>query len=195
MKKILVILGVSLLIGVFLLQGINRIPTYDENVKSKWSQVINQYKRRADLIPNLIETVKGAGQFEQETLLKVINARKQVMQLKVDETMISNASAFEKFEQSQSQLSSALSRLLVVVERYPDIKTNKNYLALQSQLEGTENRIAVARKDYIDAVQQYNTELRTFPGRLWAAIFYSDMKLKENFTEDESVQSTPKVKF
>lgn len=195
MKNILIAVGVIVVLVTLLSKGINNVPTYDEDTKGKWSEVLNQYKRRSDLVPNLVETVKGAAKFEQETLTAVINARKQVTEVNVSNDMLSNPEAFKKFEQAQSGLSSALSRLMVVVEKYPDLKANQNYLALQSQLEGTENRIAVARRDYIESVQRYNTELRTFPGRIWAAILYSDMKQKENFSTPESAQETPQVKF
>lgn len=175
--------------------GINDIPTYDEATKATWSQVQNQYKRRADLIPNLVETVKGYAAQERETLTAVIEARAKITQMKIPKDLLTNPEAFKAFEANQGALSQALSRLLLVVERYPDLKSGQNFLALQSQLEGTENRIAVARRDYILAVQKYNTELRTFPGRIWAATLYSDMKLKETFSQPESVAEAPKVKF
>ena len=175
--------------------GVNNIPTYDEAVKAAWSQVQNQYKRRADLIPNLVETVKGYAAQERETLTAVVEARSRVAQMKVPENILTNPEAFKAFEANQGALTQALSRLMVVVERYPDLKSGQNFLALQSQLEGTENRIAVARRDYIQAVQKFNTELRTFPGRIWASLLYSDMKVKENFSQPESVAETPKVKF
>jgi LemA protein len=175
--------------------GINNIPTYDEEVKAAWSQVQNQYKRRADLIPNLVETVKGYAAQERETLTAVVEARAKVGQMTIPEDILTNPEAFKAFEANQNALSRALSRLLLVVERYPDLKSGQNFLALQSQLEGTENRIAVARRDYIQAVQKFNTELRTFPGRIWAALLYSDMEVKENFSQPESVADAPKVKF
>jgi LemA protein len=175
--------------------GINNIPTYDEAAKASWSQVLNQYKRRADLVPNLVNTVKGYAAQEKEVLTAVTEARAGVAQMKLPDNILSDKKAFDEFQAKQAQLSSALSRLLVVVERYPDLKSNQNFLALQSQLEGTENRISVARRDYIQAVQQYNTELRTFPGRLWHSMLYSDMQVKENFSTDESVQEPPKVQF
>ena len=175
--------------------GINNIPTYDEEVKAAWSQVINQYKRRADLVPNLVNTVKGFAAQEKEVLTAVTEARAKVSQMNLPQNILSDPQAFQSFQQNQAALSSALSRLMVVVERYPDLKSNQNFLALQSQLEGTENRIAVARRDYIQAVKIYNTELRTIPGRWWAALLYPEMELRENFTADESVQQTPEVKF
>ncbi|MGD8559116.1 MAG: LemA family protein [Gammaproteobacteria bacterium] len=175
--------------------GINNIPTYDEAVKANWSQVLNQYQRRSDLVPNLVNTVKGFAAQEKEVLTQVVEARSKVAQTKLPENILTNKEAFQQFQQNQQALTSALSRLLVVVERYPNLKSNQNFLALQSQLEGTENRIAVARRDYIKAVQQYNTELKTFPGRIWRMILYSDYELKENFAVEESAMEVPEVKF
>lgn len=189
------LLVIVLLLSVLTGCGINNIPTYDEAVKAAWSQVLNQYKRRADLVPNLVNTVKGYAAQEKEVLTAVTEARASVSQMQLPADILSDKQAFEQFQAKQAQLSSALSRLMVVVERYPDLKSNQNFLALQSQLEGTENRISVARRDYIQAVQQYNTELRTFPGRLWHSTLYSDMQVKENFSADESVQEPPKVQF
>jgi len=172
--------------------GVNEIPAKDEAAKAAWSQVLNQYKRRADLVPNLVATVKGYAQQERETLIAVVEARSKVSQMTLPRDILENPDAFRQFQQNQRALSSALSRLLVVVERYPDLKSNQNFLALQSQLEGTENRIAVARRDYIGAVQDYNTELRTIPGRWWAAWLYPEAKPKLNFTvEDEKQIATP----
>jgi len=175
--------------------GINNIPTYDEAAKAAWSQVENQYQRRADLVPNLVETVKGYAKQEKSVLVEVVEARAKVAQMQVPKDILNNPQAFKQFQQNQDALSSALSRLLVVVERYPDLKSNQNFLALQSQLEGTENRISVARRDYIQAVQRYNTELRTIPGRWWAALLYSDAKVKENFSAPPETQKAPQVKF
>lgn len=175
--------------------GINNIPTYDEAAKAAWSQVENQYQRRADLIPNLVETVKGYAKQEKDVLVQVVEARSKIAQMQVPKNITNNPQAFKQFQQNQDALSSALSRLLVVVEKYPDLKSNQNFLALQSQLEGTENRISVARRDYIEAVKNYNTELRTIPGRWWAALLYSDAKVKENFTAPPETQKTPQVKF
>lgn len=175
--------------------GINNIPTYDEQVNAAWSQVLNQYKRRADLVPNLVETVRGYAKQEREVLIQVTEARSRVARMQVPANIINDPQALQRFEQNQQALSGALSRLMVVVERYPDLKSNQNFLALQSQLEGTENRIAVARRDYIEAVRKYNTELRTIPGRWYAALMYPDAKVKANFTQPESVQEAPQVKF
>lgn len=176
--------------------GINNIPSYDEQVKSAWAQVENQYQRRADLIPNLVETVKGYARQEQETLTAVIEARAKATSIQVDANTPDDPAKLRQFEQAQDQLSGALSRLMVVVERYPDLKSNQNFLALQSQLEGTENRIAVARRDFIAAVQRYNTEIRTFPGRIWHTLMYSDMPIRETFeATSENAEQAPQVQF
>lgn len=176
--------------------GINNIPTYDEQVKAAWSQVENQYQRRADLIPNLVNTVKGYASHEKEVLVDVTQARAKVGSIQVDGNMLDNPEKLKQFEQAQRQLGSALQRLMVVAERYPDLKANQNFLALQSQLEGTENRISVARRDYIAAVQQYNTEIRTFPGRLWHSFLYSDMEIRETYeATDQEADQAPAVSF
>lgn len=175
--------------------GINNIPTYDEAVTAAWSQVQNQYKRRADLVPNLVNTVKGYAAHEKEVLTAVVEARSKVSQMQLPSDVLNNPEAFRTFQQNQDALSSALSRLMVVVERYPDLKASQNFLTLQSQLEGTENRISVARRDYITAVQKYNTELRTIPGRWWKALLYPESVLKENFTAAPEVEQVPEVNF
>jgi LemA protein len=175
--------------------GYNTIPRLDEQVKAAWSEVLNQYKRRADLVPNLVETVKGYAAQEKSVLVDVTEARAKASQMRLPDDILSNPQAFQKFQANQAQLTGALGRLLVTVEKYPDLKSNQNFLALQSQLEGTENRIAVARRDYIAAVQAYNTELRTIPGRWYASLFYPDAKVKETFTVTAAEQETPKVKF
>jgi LemA protein len=175
--------------------GVNNIPTYDESAKAKWSDVQNQYQRRADLIPNLVETVKGYATQEREVLTQVTEARAKVSQIKVDASTITDPAKFKQYQDAQNALTGALGRLLVTVERYPDLKSNQNFLALQSQLEGTENRIAVARRDYIEGVRTYNTELKTFPGRLWASTVYRSYKPMETFTVAEDVTKTPTVKF
>ncbi len=175
--------------------GVNNIPTYEEKAKSAWSQVLNQYKRRADLIPNLIETVKGFAAQEKDVLTSVVEARSKATQTNLPADILNNPDALKTFQQNQGALSSALSRLLVVVERYPDIKSNQNFLALQSQLEGSENRISVARRDYIEAVRLYNTELKTIPGRWWAQFLYPENKPMANFTVEQKDTEVPKVKF
>ena len=176
--------------------GINNIPTNDEKVKSSWAQVENQYQRRADLIPNLVATVKGFAAQEKETLTAVTEARAKVSSMQVSKDILDNPEALAKFEQAQGQLGSALNRLMVVSERYPDLKSNQNFLALQSQLEGTENRISVARRDYIAAVEVYNTEIRTFPGKIWHSLLYSDLPLRETFeATTEGAEAAPQVAF
>jgi|TARA_B110000908_G_scaffold1526_1_gene1944 LemA protein len=176
--------------------GLNNIPTYDEQVKSAWSQVENQYQRRADLIPNLVSTVKGYAAHEKDTLIAVTNARAKVGSIQVTKNLLENPQAMQQFQQAQGQLGSALKRLLVVSERYPDLKANQNFLALQSQLEGTENRISVARRDFITSTERYNTEIRTFPGKLWHGFLYSDLKLREAYTAtSQDAETAPKVSF
>jgi len=174
---------------------VNAVPRQDEAVKAAWSQVLNLYQRRADLIPNLVETVKGYAHQEQTVLTQVVEARAKATQMQLPADITSNPEAFRQFEQSQAALGGALGRLLAVSEKYPDLKSNQNFLALQSQLEGTENRIAVARKDYIEAVQTYNTTLRTIPSRWIAAWLYPDAKVKETFTVTEQARQVPQVKF
>jgi len=175
--------------------GINNIPRLDEGAKAAWSEVLNQYKRRSDLVPNLVETVRANAAQEKSVLTEVTQARAAATQMKLPDDILTNPQAFQEFQAKQAQLSGALSRLLATVENYPQLKSNQNFLALQSQLEGTENRIAVARRDYIAAVQAYNTELRTIPGRWWAAFLYRDAKVKETFSIAAAEQAAPKVKF
>ena len=176
--------------------GINNIPTYDEQVKAAWSQVQNQYQRRADLVPNLVNTVQGFADQEREVLVEVTEARSKVGSIKMDESILDDPQKFQQFEQAQSQLGSALQRLMVVVERYPDLKSNQNFLTLQAQLEGTENRIAIARRDYNEAVRDYNTEIRTFPGRIWHSVLYSELEPRENFeATTENAEQAPSVNF
>jgi LemA protein len=173
--------------------GVNTIPTLEEQAKAAWSQVQNQYQRRAELIPNLVETVRGYAKQEREVLTQVIEARAKATQIQVNPGQLTDPEALRKFQEAQSQLSGALGRLIAVSENYPDLKSNQNFLTLQSQLEGTENRISVARRDYIQAVQSYNTEVRTFPGRLWAMVYGS--KPMATFTATEEQQRPPPVKF
>ena len=175
--------------------GINNIPSYDEDAKAKWSQVLNQYQRRADLVPNLVSTVKGFAAHEEEVLTAVVEARSKVAGMKVDASLINDPKAFKAFQENQEALGSALSRLLVTVERYPELKSSQNFITLQTQLEGTENRISVARRDYIESVKRYNTELRTFPGRIWKSILYPDSVPMESFTVTEKAKEVPKVEF
>jgi LemA protein len=190
-RALCVLLASAVLAGC----GINAIPTKQERVKAGWSEVLNQYQRRADLIPNLVETVKGYAAQESKVLTEVIEARAKATQMQIPADVLTNPEAFKKFQEVQGQLSGALGRLLAVSEKYPDLKSNQNFLALQSQLEGTENRIAIARRDYIAAVRDYNTELRTIPGRWWRAILYRDAEPMQNFTVAEETTKVPAVKF
>ena len=187
------VIGLALL---FILPGCgyNELQGLDEEVKGAWSEVQNQYQRRADLIPNLVATVKGAANFEQETLQKVIEARAQATSIKLDAQALSDPATFKKFEQAQQNLSGALSRLMVVVEKYPELKANQNFRDLQAQIEGTENRIAVARKRYVESVQTYNTKVRSFPYNLTAQ-YLLGLKVRETFSADEAAQKPPQVKF
>jgi LemA protein len=175
--------------------GYNTLQSSDEQIKAGWSEVLNQYQRRADLIPNLVETVKAFAVQEQQVLLGVTEARSKVSSVQATPELINNPQAFAQFQQAQAQLSSALSRLLVVVEKYPELKSDANFRDLQAQLEGTENRIAVARNRYIKSVQQYNVTVRSFPSNLTAMLF--GFKEKPQFTvEDEkAVSRPPKVDF
>ena len=174
--------------------GYNTIPTLDEQAKARWSDVQNQYQRRADLIPNLVATVQGYAKQEKDVLTSVIEARAKATQVKVDASQLTDPEKLKQFQDAQNQLTGALGRLLAVVENYPDLKSNANFLALQSQLEGTENRIAVARRDYIDAVRAYNTEIRTFPSIIWAKTVFGSKPMAE-FAANESAQTPPQVKF
>ncbi|MDP1600820.1 LemA family protein [Phenylobacterium sp.] len=175
--------------------GVNTIPTKDEAAKAQWAEVQNQYQRRADLIPNLVETVKGYATQEREVLTQVTEARASATQVKVDASTITDPAAFEKYAQAQDQLSGVLGRLMMIQERFPDLKSNQPVLALQSQLEGTENRIAIARRDYNAAVQDYNTEIRTFPGALWAGTVHRWAKPMQTFAASASAQTAPNVNF
>lgn len=186
--------GMALALGLSAC-GINNVPTLEEQAKAAWSEVQNQYQRRADLIPNLVETVKGFAQQEREVLTQVTEARARATQVQVDASTVTDPEKFRQFQEAQNQLSGALGRLLATVERYPELKSNANFLALQSQLEGTENRIAVARRDYISTVQAYNTELRTIPGRWIAAVVYPEAKPMETFTATAGSERPPQVKF
>jgi LemA protein len=175
--------------------GYNTIPTLEEQAKARWADVQNQYQRRADLIPNLVATVQGYAKQEKEVLTAVIEARAKATQVKVDASQLTDPEKLKAFSDAQNQLSGALGRLLAVSENYPDLKSNANFLALQSQLEGTENRIAVARRDYIEAVRAYNTALRTFPTVLWAKTVFSGNKPMVEFTASEGAEKPPQVKF
>jgi LemA protein len=175
--------------------GYNTIPTLEEQAKARWADVQNNYQRRADLIPNLVATVQGYAKQERDVLTAVVEARAKATQVKVDASDLTDPEKLKQFQDAQNQLSGALGRLLAISENYPDLKSNQNFLALQSQLEGTENRIAVARRDYIEAVRAYNTTLRTFPGMLWAATFFRSNKPMAEFTAGDNAQAPPQVKF
>jgi LemA protein len=175
--------------------GYNRIPTLEENAKAKWADVQSQYQRRADLIPNLVATVQGYAKQEKDVLTSVVEARAKATQVRVDPSSLTDPEKMKQFQEAQAQLSGALGRLLAVSEAYPDLKSNQNFLALQSQLEGTENRINVARRDYIDAVREFNTSLRTFPTLLWAKTFFAGTRPMAEFSATDAAQTVPQVKF
>lgn len=174
--------------------GVNNIPTYEQSAKAKWSEVLNQYKRRADLVPNLVESVKGFADQERNVLTQVTEARAKATSVQIPADIVNNPEALKRFQDAQNTLGGALRQLLVVAERYPDIKSGQNFLALQSQLEGTENRIAIARRDYIEAVRVYNTEITTIPGRFWK-ILYPSAKEMATFDVTPQEMQTPKVDF
>src|SRR5262245_52874648 len=170
-------------------------PTIEDQDEAKWGDVQNNYQRRADLIPNLVSTVQGYAKQEREVLTSVIEARAKATQIKLDATQLTDPEKVKQFQDAQNQLTGALGRLIAVSENYPELKSNQNFLALQSQLEGTENRIAVARRDYIEAVRAYNTELRTFPGIIWANTFFRGNKPMAEFAWREGADKPPQVKF
>jgi LemA protein len=175
--------------------GINTIPTRDEQVKAAWGEVQNNYQRRADLIPNLVNTVQGYANQERDVLVAVTEARASATQPQFDASTITDPAKFQQFQQAQDNLSGVLGRLMMIQERYPDLKSNTNFLALQSQLEGTENRIAIARRDYNEAARVYNTEIRTFPGALWAGTVHRWAKPAQMFTATQGAQTAPTVTF
>jgi LemA protein len=191
MKRLVAVLLVLSLAGC----GYNTLQSQDEQVKAAWSEVVNQYQRRADLIPNLVATVKGFASQEQQVLLGVTNARAKVGSVQVTPETVNDPKALQQFAQAQGELTGALSRLLVVAENYPQLKSDKNFLELQAQLEGTENRITVARNRFIQATQQYNTTVRSFPSNLTAMVF--GMKEKAQFTveNEKAIAQPPKVDF
>jgi LemA protein len=175
--------------------GYNDIPTVEEQAKAKWADVQNNYQRRADLIPNLVATVQGYAKQEKDVLTSVVEARAKATQVKIDASDLTDPVKLKQYQDAQNQLSGALGRLLAVSEKYPDLKSNQNFLALQSQLEATENRIAVARREYIDAVRVYNTTLKTFPGLLWASTVFRANKPMAEFAANDNAQTPPQVKF
>jgi LemA protein len=194
MRKLLLSLAAILLLALSGC-GYNTFQTTDEQIKASWSEVVNQYQRRADLVPNLVSTVKGEANFEQSTLTKVIEARARATSIQATPALINDPQAFQKFQAAQGELSGALSRLLVVSENYPTLRANQGFRDLQAQLEGTENRITVARNRYIQSVQAYNVTVRSFPSNLTAMIFsYSE---KPNFTVDneKEIAKPPTVNF
>ena len=175
--------------------GYNDFQRLDETTKSAWSEVLNQYQRRADLVPNLVATVKGEASFEQDTLTKVIEARAKATSVQVTPETLNNPAAFQKFQQAQGELSSALSRLMAVSERYPDLKANQSFRELRVQLEGTENRITVARNRYITAVQEYNVLSRSFPTNLTAMVFHYEPKPVFTVQNEAQISVPPQVDF
>ncbi len=185
---IIAIIFISSIVGVY-----NNLVTLDEQVTQSWSQVENQYQRRTDLIPNLVNTVKGVADFEKETFTQVTEARSRVNQINVSSDMLNNPQAFQKFQAAQDNLGSALSRLLVTVEKYPELKANENFLQLQAQLEGTENRISVERRKFNQSVQGYNTTIRRFPANIVAN--FSGFNEKQYFEAVEGSDIAPKVEF
>ena len=197
MKTLAAVLGalvlLILVVGMWAVGAYNGLVGRNENVSKAWAQVESQYQRRFDLIPNLVETVKGSAKFEKETLTAVVDARSRVGSMNVDKSVLNDPAAFKKFEDAQAGLSSALSRLMVVVEKYPDIKSTQGFRDLQVQLEGTENRIGVARKDFNDAAQEYNTAIKIFPGALVAG--FGGFKERPYFSAAPAAAQAPAVKF
>ncbi len=191
--KTIIVLGIVALLVIFGISSYNGLVEKQETVNQSWAQVENQYQRRSELIPNLVNTVKGAADFEQETLTDVTEARSRAASIQVTADDLNDPQKLAQFQEAQQQLSGALSRLLVTVERYPELKANQNFLELQSQLEGTENRIATERMRFNQAVQTYNTSIRTFPTNLFAGIFGFDSKAY--FEADEGAQDAPEVNF
>jgi LemA protein len=194
-SRVRVILAVVMLGLTLSACGYNTIPTLQEQAKARWSDVQNQYQRRSDLIPNLVATVQGYAAQEKSVLTAVVEARAKATQIQVNASDLSDPAKLKAFQDAQNQLTGVLGRLLAITENYPDLKSNANFLALQSQLEGTENRIAVARRDYIDAVRAYNTALRTFPTVIWAKTAFSGEKPMAEFTAADTAQTPPQVKF
>ena len=189
-------LAVLVLVGVSVSAcGYNVIPTKQEAAKAAWAEVQNQYQRRADLVPNLVATVQGYAKQEKDVLTQVTEARATATSIHLDANDLSDPQKVKQLQDAQNQLSGALGRLLAISENYPDLKSNQNFLALQSQLEGTENRIAVARRDYVAAVQDFNTSLRTFPTMLWAQTVFRSIQPMVPFTAEAEAQTAPKVKF
>ena len=195
-SRVMMIIGGGLfMLAALATCSVNTIPTKEEQAKAAWADVQSQYQRRADLVPNLVATVSGYAQQEQDVLTAVTEARASATQIAIDPGMLDDPVAFEKFRTAQDQLSGLLGRLLAISENYPDLKSNQNFLTLQSQLEGTENRIAIARRDFNDASRDFNTELRTFPGVLWAGTLYRSAKPMPMFEAAAETKDAPKVAF
>ena len=190
-RAALLVLTPLLIVGC----GINNIPTKEERAKAQWAEVQNQYQRRADLIPNLVEAVKGYAAQEKGVLVAVTEARASATQVKVDASTLTNPAQFQQYAAAQDKLSGVLGRLMMIQENYPDLKSNQNFLALQSQLEGTENRITVARRDYNEAVRDYNLEFRKFPNSFWASTVHSGSKPMVMFQANAAAQAAPSVSF
>ncbi len=195
MKRWIAILTATLLSAVLTGCGYNDFQRLDEQTKAAWSEVLNQYQRRADLVPNIVATVKGEANFEQETLTKVVEARAKATSMQVTPETLNNPEAFAKFQAAQGELGSALSRLMVTVERYPDLKANKGFSDLRVQLEGTENRITVARNRYIQTVQEYNVLARSFPSNLTAMVCSYSPKPNFSVQNEAQISAPPQVDF
>ena len=193
MKNLMIFLVFIGIVGGVAMKYVNAFPVLDETVKEKWAQVQNQYKRRADLIPNLVKTVQGYAGHEEGVFKEVTEARSKATQMTLDVSALDDPAKLKAFEAAQKTLGGALSRLMAITENYPQLKADQNFLALQSQLEGTENRIAVARKDYIEAVRDYNVALRKIPGKFIAEMLYPELKPRATFEASEAEQSAPDV--
>ncbi|MEE4349103.1 MAG: LemA family protein [Pacificimonas sp.] len=192
MKQLLLAAGLALSLSAC---GINSVPTAEETAMAAWADVESQYQRRADLVDNLVNTVRGAAEQEEETLTRVIEARASATQVNIDPGDLSDPAAIERYQAAQGELGSALSRLLVSVERYPELRSQEGFLRLQDQLEGTENRIAVARRDYNEAVRAYNTEIRTFPSLIAARFVYGSERMEPFEAVTEGAETAPTVEF
>ena len=190
-RKLLIVLAFPFLSAC----SYNKLVTLDEGIKGNWSEVLNQYQRRSDLIPNLVNVVKGYAKHERETFTRVIEARSKATSIQATPELLNNPQAFRKFQNAQGELSSALSRLMLVAERYPNLKANTQFTQLSSSLEGTENRITVARNRYITAIKEYNVTVRRFPANITANIF--DFEVKPNFTveNEQEIKKAPQVTF
>ena len=195
MKKLLRVLALMVVPLALAGCGINAIPTKEEKAKAAFADVQTQYQRRADLIPNLVNTVQAYAQQERTVLVEVTQARASATQVQVNASTLTDPQAFQRYQAAQDRLSGVLGRLMAISERYPDLKSNQNFLALQSELEGTENRIAIARRDYNEAVRDYNTTLRVLPTSIWARTFYSGSKPMQPFAASAAAQTAPQVNF